>query len=92
MSYPFGFLLCFSFLELCRTIQIVKIFRDDYIYESDPSSPSCHNGRQSSSTSSPREGRTRLLTDLPVTLDMAKELRSKFLNDCSTPEQESLTS
>lgn len=60
--------------------------------KSDPSSPSSINGRQSSSASSLREGKTRLLADLPLTANRDRELRYKFLNDCSTTEQENLTS
>ena len=59
--------------------------------ESEPSSPS-FNGGPSSSDSSPRDGRTRLLADLPLTTDRDKELRSKFLNDRSSPKWASLTS
>ncbi|KMT17215.1 hypothetical protein BVRB_2g039180 [Beta vulgaris subsp. vulgaris] len=58
--------------------------------ESEPSSPSLDGGK-SSSVSSPRDERTRLLADLPLMADMAKELRSKFLNERSTPEQENMT-
>ncbi|XP_057251317.1 uncharacterized protein LOC130591664 [Beta vulgaris subsp. vulgaris] len=58
--------------------------------ESEPSSPSLHGG-SSSSDSSPPDGRTRLLADLPLTSDREKELRSKFLNDRSSPELANLT-
>ena len=63
----------------------------NFMTKSEPSSPSLDGG-QSSFVSSPRDGGIRLLADLPLTADMAKELSSKFLNDHSTPEQENLTS
>ncbi|XP_048494293.1 uncharacterized protein LOC104898621 [Beta vulgaris subsp. vulgaris] len=69
-----------------------KTLSSEFMSESEPSSPSSPGGGQSSSVSSPWGGWTRLLPDLPLIVDMAKELRSTFLNDCSTPEQESLTS
>ena len=49
-----------------------------FMSKSEPSSPSLDDG-QSSSIFSPRDGCTRLLADLPLTADMAKELMSKFL-------------
>ncbi|KMT01915.1 hypothetical protein BVRB_9g209400 [Beta vulgaris subsp. vulgaris] len=64
---------------------------NNFMTESEPSSPSLDGG-QSSSVSTPMDGKSRLLADLPLKADMAKELRSKFLNDHSTPEQENLTS
>ncbi|KMT08304.1 hypothetical protein BVRB_6g141710 [Beta vulgaris subsp. vulgaris] len=63
-------------------------FDEVFITESDPSSPSVDP------TSEPDlspVGRTRLLADLPPTTDRERELRSKFLNDPSTPEEHNLT-
>ncbi|KMS97343.1 hypothetical protein BVRB_6g155880 [Beta vulgaris subsp. vulgaris] len=59
-----------------------------FLTESDPSSPSV--GLNSEPENSP-VGRTRLLADIPPTTDRERELRSKFLNDPSTPEEQNLT-
>ena len=64
---------------------------NNFMIENEPSSPS-FDGGLSSSDSSPRDGRTRLLSDLPLPADKNRELRSKFLNDRSSPERTSLTS
>ncbi|KMT04666.1 hypothetical protein BVRB_7g168490 [Beta vulgaris subsp. vulgaris] len=63
-------------------------FDEVFVTESDPSSPSVDP--ISEPDSSP-VGRTRLLADIPPTIDREKELRSKFLNDPSTPEEHNLT-
>ncbi|KMT17290.1 hypothetical protein BVRB_2g039880 [Beta vulgaris subsp. vulgaris] len=59
-----------------------------FLTESDPSSPSV--GPNSEPENSP-VGRTRLLADIPPTTDRERELRSKFLNDPSTPKEQNLT-
>ncbi|KMS95486.1 hypothetical protein BVRB_007740 [Beta vulgaris subsp. vulgaris] len=56
--------------------------------ESVPSSPSVD---QNSEPDISPVGRTRLLADIPPTTDRERELRSKFLNDPSTPEEHNLT-
>ncbi|KMT17199.1 hypothetical protein BVRB_2g039020 [Beta vulgaris subsp. vulgaris] len=63
-------------------------FDEVFITESDPSSSSVDP--ISEPDSSP-VGRTRLLADIPPTIDRERELRSKFLNDPSTPEEHNLT-
>ncbi|XP_057247126.1 uncharacterized protein LOC125492532 [Beta vulgaris subsp. vulgaris] len=63
-------------------------FDEVFMIESDPSSPSFVNN--SESDLSP-VGRTRLVANIPPTTDRERELRSKFLNDPSTPEEQNLT-
>ena len=63
-------------------------FNEAFITGSDPSSPSVD--RDSTIDLSP-VGRTRLLADIPPTVERERELRSKFLNDPSTPEEHNLT-
>ncbi|KMS98165.1 hypothetical protein BVRB_4g094930 [Beta vulgaris subsp. vulgaris] len=59
-----------------------------FLTESDPSSPSVD---QTSEPDISPVGRTRLLADIPPTTDRERELRTKFLNDPSTPEEQNLT-
>ncbi|KMT19594.1 hypothetical protein BVRB_1g012100 [Beta vulgaris subsp. vulgaris] len=59
-----------------------------FLTESDPYSPSVD---QTSEPETSPVGRTRLLADIPPTTDRERELRSKFLNDPSTPEEQNLT-
>ena len=59
-----------------------------FMTESDPSSPLADN--DTASDSSP-VGRTRLLANIPLTAERERDLRSKFLNDPSTPEEHNLT-
>lgn len=56
-----------------------KTLSDNFMSATDPSFSSSLHGEHSSSTSSPREGRTCLLADLALTTNMAKEFISKFL-------------
>ena len=63
-------------------------FDEVFMTQSDPSSLSLLNN--SESDLSP-VGRTRLLADIPPTTDRERELRSKFHNDPSTPEEHNLT-
>ncbi|XP_057247061.1 uncharacterized protein LOC130589645 [Beta vulgaris subsp. vulgaris] len=63
-------------------------FNEVFMIESDPSSPSIDQAYESDPSP---VGRTRLLADIPPTVDREKELRSKFLNDPATPEEQNLT-
>lgn len=63
---------------------------DDFMTESEPSSPMSVN-KCLSSDSSLSERRTRLLADIPLTSQMQRQHRSKFLKDPSKPEEHNLT-
>lgn len=90
---PFPPLLPFYFFFLLETMSdrsdSQKTLCDNFMSESDPSYHSSIDMGQSSFASNLGEGKTRLLTDYA---DRDRELRSKFLNDHFTPEQESLIS
>lgn len=82
------FLILFLVLAMSDQSDSQNAFDEVFVTESDPSSPSVDP--ISEPDSSP-VGRTRLLADIPPTIDREKELRSKFLNDPSTPEEHNLT-
>ena len=63
-------------------------FNEVFVTESDPSSPSLD---RYCTPDSSHVGRTRLLADIPPTTKKERKLRSKFLNDPSTPEEHNLT-
>ncbi|KMS97921.1 hypothetical protein BVRB_4g097400 [Beta vulgaris subsp. vulgaris] len=63
-------------------------FDEVFMTESDPSSPSVD---QTPEPNISPVRRTRLLADIPPTTEREKELRSKFLNDPSTPKEHNLT-